>query len=220
MQHHRPIRRAALAGTCLLAAALLAAPAAARKAERGMEPEHQPVIARSDFVFDVAGGGDGALAAAEARRLSAWFDALDLRYGDHVTLAGAKGFGAAGLRTGVGEIVARYGLLPEGDAPVAAGEPPAGSLRIVISRSTAAVPGCPSWRDHSQTDFAGGLGDNYGCATARNLAAMVADPQDLASGRTTHSDLRTTTANRAIQVYRDKEPSGAGGLQAMSAGGK
>ncbi len=53
------------------------------------------------------------------------------------------------------EIVARYGLLTEGDAPVTAGDPPAGSLRVVVSRSKASVPGCPNWKDRSQADLAG-----------------------------------------------------------------
>jgi pilus assembly protein CpaD len=218
----RAIRRVAQAGACAASAMLLATPPAlAREPERGVEPVHQPVVERSDFVFDVAGGRDGALDATEARRLSAWFDALDLRYGDHVAIAGTKGYDLAALRTAVGEIVARYGLLTEADAPITAGDPPAGALRVVISRSTVSVPGCPSWRDTSQTDFTGGLSDNYGCAMARNLAAMIADPQDLVVGRTTTSSrLRTATGSRAIEAYRAKEPSGAGGLQVMSAGGQ
>jgi pilus assembly protein CpaD len=219
-QPFRHFRRAALIGACAAGALLIAAPSSARKAERGVEPAHQPVVARSDFIFDVSGGRDGALDPVEARRLSAWFDALDLRYGDHVTLAGTAGYDMAALRMAVSEIVARHGLLTEGDAPVTAGDPPAGSLRVVISRSTVSVPGCPSWRDKSQTDLVGGLADNYGCAMATNLAAMIADPQDLVTGRETQSDLRAATSNRAIQAYRNKEPSGAGGLQAMSAGGQ
>jgi pilus assembly protein CpaD len=218
LQSQRQFRRAAFAGT--LAALLLAAPAAARKVERGVEPAHQPIIERSDFVADVAGGGDGTLDSSEARRLAAWFEALDLRFGDHVTLAGPRGFGMAALRTAVSELVAHHGLLVDGDAPVTAGDPPAGSLRVVVSRSTASVPGCPSWRDQGQTHLSGGLSDNYGCASASNLAAMIADPQDLVAGRATPGELRTATSSRAIQAYRDKPPSGSGGLQAMSAGGQ
>jgi pilus assembly protein CpaD len=219
-QTHRRFRSPALAGAGAIAAALLCAPLSARTAERGVEPAHQPVVARSDFVFDVAADREGALAAREEQRLSAWFDALGLRYGDHVAIAGPKGYGQAALRSGIGAVVARYGLLTESEAPVTAGDPPAGSLRIVVSRSTVSVPGCPSWRDSSQSDLVGGLSDNYGCAMASNLAAMIADPQDLVSGRKTDSDLRTATSNRAIQTYRDKAPTGAGGLQVMSAGGQ
>jgi len=218
MQTKTLFRTAALIGSAALSIALVMTPASARKAEKGVESAHQPQVSRTDFVFDVASGSDGALGDAEARRLSAWFDALGLRYGDHVTLAGAKGM--AGVRDGVGEIVGRYGLLTEGDAPVTAGSPPAGSIRVVVSRSTAAVPGCPSWRDRTMDDLAGAQGDDYGCAVATNLAAMVADPQDLIRGRSTTTDLRTATGSRAIQTYQNQTPTGAGGLQVMSAGGK
>jgi pilus assembly protein CpaD len=223
-QPHRTYRRIALvpvlAGACAAALLVSAVPGAARKIERGVETPHQPVVERSDYIFDVPAAASGGLDPASGRQLTAWLDALGLRYGDRVTLAGVKGYDLAALRTGISEIVARYGLLPEGEAPLTVGEPPAGALRVVISRSTASVPDCPSWRDRYQSDFVGGLGDNYGCAMAGNLAAMVANPQDLVRGRATDSDLRTATSNRAIQAYREKAPSGAGGLQAMSAGGQ
>lgn len=217
MSHKSFIRSAA---GLALALACVATPLAARKIERGVEPVHQPVVARTDFVFDVSAGGDGAPASIDFARLAAWFDALNLRYGDRVTFAGAKGFGLAGVRDAVANVVGRYGLLTEGEAPMTVGMPAAGSLRVVVSRSTASVPGCPSWRDGAQTDFTGGLGDNYGCAMAGNLAAMIADPRDLVEGRTTTTDLMAQTSTRAIKSYQSKEPSGAGGLQIMSTGGK
>lgn len=218
MQSKTLFRTATSLAACALSLAIVAAPAQARKVERGVEPVHQPVVNRTDFVFDVTGGGDGALGAAETQRLTAWFNALGLRYGDHVTMAGAAG--KAGVRDSVSEIVGSYGLLTEGEAPVTAGDPAAGSVRVVVSRSTASVPGCPSWRDRSMTDFTNGQADNYGCAMASNLAAMVADPQDLVQGRSTTTDLRTATGSRAIQTYQNQAPTGAGGLQVMSAGGK
>ncbi|HZV57648.1 MAG TPA: CpaD family pilus assembly lipoprotein [Sphingobium sp.] len=190
-----------------------------RVAERGVESAHQPQVARTDFVFDVAPGRDGALDSAEAARLKSWFDALGLRYGDRVTLAGNGTPGLAGVRDSVRDIVARYGLLTAGDAPLTAGAAPAGSLRVVVSRSTASVPGCPSWQDTSQSDLVGGQGDNYGCAMARNLAAMIADPQDLVQGRSTETDLRAATSSRAIKAYQEKAPTGSGGLQGASTGG-
>jgi pilus assembly protein CpaD len=219
MQSKTLFRTAAGLTGLALSLALVAAPAQARKAERGVEPAHQPVVERTDFVFDVSGAADGALDKTNERRLTAWFDALGLRYGDHVSFAGINANGLAGVRDSVSEIVARYGLLTEGEAPVTAGDPPAGSLRIVVSRSRASVPGCPSWHDRSQADLVGGQGDNFGCAMASNLAVMVADPQDLVQGRNTNTDLRTATGSRAIKTYQEKAPTGAGSLQVMSAGG-
>jgi len=203
-----------------LGALLAASPATAgRKVERGVESVHQPVVERTDFVFDVSADPAGELAATEAKRLATWFSALDLRYGDHVTLAGA-GQAPRALHDGIDAVVARYGLLVEGEAPVTAGDAPAGGLRIVVSRSIASVPGCPAWRDRGETQLQGGLSDNYGCATASNLAAMIADPRDLVEGRQPGIDDRNVVNGKAIKAYTDKAPTGAGALQVMSAGGR
>lgn len=202
----------------LLAPVLVASPLAAREIERGVEPKHQPVVERTDFVFDVAADSSGALAPSEQKRLSTWFKALNLRYGDHVSLAGADD-GALAMRDGIADVVGRYGLLIEGEAPATAGAAPAGGMRIVVSRSIASVPECPSWRDKSEADFTGGLSDNYGCAMASNLAAMIADPRDLVEGRTPGVDTKGVVSGKAIKAYTDKAPSGAGALQVMSAGG-
>jgi len=211
---HRP---AALALGLCLALSLGTAPASARKIERGVEPSHQPVVQRTDFVFDVLADGSGGLASAEQSRLTAWFSALGLRFGDHVSLAGN---GSLALRDAIADTVGYYGLLIEGEAPITAGEAPVGGLRVVVSRSVASVPGCPSWADRAGANFVGGLSDNYGCAMASNLAAMIADPRDLVEGRTAGLDPTSTVSGRAIKAYQEKAPSGSGGLQAMSAGGK
>jgi len=208
-------------GATALILGLLAAmpPATARQIERGVEPAHQPVVQRTDFVFDVAPDGSGGLGSDERARLVAWFDALGLRYGDRVAFAEAPGGAAQGLRDGVEAVVGRYGLLIAEVAPVTAGESSSGALRVVVSRSVASVPGCPSWNDRAEADFTGGLSDNYGCAINTNLAAMVADPQDLVHGREGALDPTNGVSARAIKTYREKQPTGAGGLQTMSAGG-
>src|SRR3546814_17194182 len=72
-----------------------------------------------------------------------------------------------------------YGMLLSDVAPVTAGSVPGGTVRIVVSRSVASVPGCPDWRDTQEADLNGGTSSNYGCAVNSNLAAMVANPQDL-----------------------------------------
>jgi len=220
MQTNRLFRRP---GAAALALGLLiaATPATAgdhRVVEHGVETPHQPVVQRTDFVFDVAPDGSGALGIPERARLAAWFDALGLRYGDRVAFAEAPG-AAPGLRQGIERVVGRYGLLVGDTAPVTAGEAPAGGIRVVVSRSTASVPGCPTWRDRAEADLVGGLSDNYGCASSSNLAAMVADPQDLVQGREATLDPANGVSARAIKSYREKEPTGAGGLQTMSAGG-
>jgi len=213
---HRPT---ALALGLCIAASLGVAPASARKIERGVEPSHQPVVQRTDFIFDVTGNGAGGLDPAEQSRLASWFQALRPGYGDHVSLAGDNGQHSLALRDAIADIVGRYGLLIESEAPVTAGMPQAGGLRVVVSRSVASVPGCPSWTDKSGTDFVGGLSDNYGCAIAGNLAAMIADPRDLVEGREAGIDPTNSVSGRAIKAYQEKAPTGSGGLQTMSAGG-
>jgi len=135
MQTNRLFRRP---GAAALALGLLiaATPATAgdhRVVEHGVETPHQPVVQRTDFVFDVAPDGSGALGIPERARLAAWFDALGLRYGDRVAFAEAPG-AAPGLRQGIERVVGRYGLLVGDTAPVTAGEAPAGGIRVVRAR--------------------------------------------------------------------------------------
>lgn len=194
----------------LINAAFPISAAHARPVNRGMEPTHQPTVNRTDFVFDINADA-GTLTSGERTRLINWFDAVRLGFGDRVAIA-ASDYDNRAITEGVADAVAGYGLLLSENAPVSAGEAQPGSVRIVVSRSTATVEDCPAWRDKSEADLTAGLSDNYGCAMARNLAAMVADPQDLVDGRTTNS-LRTWTASRAIQTYREKQPTGSGALQ-------
>lgn len=207
--------------TTLLALALIgqSADARSREVNRGVEPVHQPVVERTDFVFDLNPDSAGTLSRMDERRLTVWFNALGLGYGDHVTLAGDTS-GSLALRDGVTQVVGRYGLLVDGDAPLTAGAPPIGGLRVVVSRSVASVPGCPTWRDKAEANLSGGLSDNYGCAMATNLAAMVADPRDLVEGREGGLDVTNVVNSKAIKTYQETAPTGAGGLQGMSVGGK
>jgi len=52
----------------------------------------------------------------------------------------------------------------------------------VVSGNKAWVPGCPNWKSGAR-DSAAEVDPNYGCATNSNLAAMIADPQDLLHGK-------------------------------------
>jgi pilus assembly protein CpaD len=89
----------------------------------------------------------------------------------------------------------------------------------VITRSTASVPGCPDWSAKSDMNYTNGTSPGYGCAVNSNLAAMIADPQDLLEGKKGASETVIATSNKAISTYRDTAPTGAGGLQDASAGG-
>lgn len=207
----RPLLRPALLalGVTLVAGT----PAMAERTNRGMESVNQPVVQRTDFVFDAAPDGYSGLSAVEQRRILDWFDAIHLGYGDRVAIADGSLYGQSAVGQAIGSLVARYGLLLADAAPATAGEPPSGAVRIVVSRALASVPGCPDWKDKFEADLQGGLSYNYGCATNGNLAAMVANPEDLVQGRETRSELRTATSNRAIKAYNTAPPTGAGGLK-------
>lgn len=86
----------------------------------------------------------------------------------------------------------------------------------VVAGGSAIVPGCPDWSDAAATPSAGATGSNYGCATLGNLAAMVADPNDLVRGRTGDAGLDGRTSVKAIGAWRTARTTGETGLKAES----
>jgi pilus assembly protein CpaD len=200
----------ALSGT--LAACSTTSPQAQVEPNRTLYSRNQPVVQRTDFVMDLQTQGED-LSAAERGRLGAWFESLGLGYGDRIFVEGPYGG-----REGVERVAADYGLLLGDGAPVMPGQVQPGSVRVIVSRSTASVPDCPNWED------AGGpssTSSNYGCALNSNLAAMIADPGDLVLGQTGSSTNDAATASKAIRVYRDAKPTGTEGLkEAATRGGK
>lgn len=205
------------------ALAILALPLAACVTDtpnRSVESVHQPVVGYAAYTFDVQAGPDGGLNAYEARRLNDWFATIGLGYGDQVAIVTDGGYYNPIMRDGVADVIARHGLLIGEDSSAVAGAAPAGSVRLIVRRATASVPGCPDWSSKQETDLNLGTSSNFGCGINSNLAAMVANPEDLVRGQTTDSDLRTATSNRAISTYRDKPLTGAGELKQMTAGGQ
>lgn len=184
---------------------------------RGLESVHQPVVSRTDYVYDLSAPAD-RLSASEATHLGDWFDSLNLRYGDRVSVD-TQGFGPA-ARDAVGRVVARYGLLMDETAPVTQGDIPAGSVRVIVSRMTASVPNCPDWSRPANANFNGHLMSNYGCAVNSNLAAMIADPRDLVSGRSADNSVDASLSTKAIRTYRRADPTGVNGLKSESSKGK
>lgn len=181
-------------------------------ADRGVESVNQPVLARETFVFDAAAPA-GVLAPEEMGRLDSWFRSLGLGYGDSIYVDGAY---AEGVRAQVGQIAGRYGMMVLPAAPVTAGMIPPGSVRIVVSRTRAEVPNCPNWSIRSEPNYHNRSMSNYGCAINSNLAAMVANPEDLFHGQEVGATTDTITATKAVELYRSTAPSGSKGLQDIS----
>lgn len=174
-------------------------------------PVNQPVVQRTDFVLDIAAAG-GGVPASEMARLSDWFDSLDVGYGDRVFVDEPE-YADPRSRADIARVAADHGLLLSDGAPISSGSAAPGMLRVVVSRTKATVPGCPIWEDQlvgapEQTS------SNYGCATNSNLAAMIADPNDLVLGQSA-TDMESEQGVKAVKSYRDRGPAGA-----KSEGGK
>ena len=178
--------------------------------------ENQPVVQRTDYVIDLSTSGNG-VPGSELGRLADWFDSLQLRYGDMIFVD--EPYPSADVREDVARIAAAYGLLIRSGAPVTAGAVQPGSARVIVSRATAEVPGCPNWRQAPLSGAPISTESNFGCATNSNLAAMVANPNDLVLGQEGATDGDAATASKAIKQYRDAPPSGAAGLDKVNTTG-
>lgn len=175
----------------------------------------QPVVERTNMTLDV-NTSQGGLPVSEQQRIAGWFETLDLRYGDRIAIEN-PGQNPA-VANAVRDLAGRYGLMIADAAPITAGYIQPGQARIVITRSTASVPGCPDWSAKSDMNYSNGTSPGFGCAVNSNLAAMVADPQDLLEGKKGSGDTVISTSTKAISTYRDMEPSGKAGLKDASAG--
>lgn len=201
------------------ALALLALPLAACQSDnRGVQSVHQPVVSYTSFTYDVQGSPDGGLTSSEAIRLQDWLASISLGYGDKVAVATDGAYYNPELRQGIANVLARRGMLIGEDSSAAAGRAPDGSIRLIVRRATASVPGCPDWSDKAESNPQMGTSANFGCGVNGTLAAMIADPEDLVRGQSTDSDLRTATSNRAISTYREKTPTGSGDLKSQYGG--
>lgn len=184
---------------------------------RAMTAVNQPVVTRNDFALDLA-APDGSLGPSEEARLDGWFHGLGLGYGDHIYVDGDY---AGAAHQDVARIAGRYGMMVSAAAPVTAGAVQPGTVRVVVSRTRASVPGCPNWDRPASPDFDNQQLSNLGCAVNTNLSAMVADPQDLVYGREAGPVVDSVTASKAVQSYRSAKPTGEQGLKEISTkGGK
>ena len=196
--------------TVLALATSLAGCTGAAVSNRSLESVHQPVVRNAIYQFDVA-ASNGELPPSEQGRLQGWLDSMGVRYGDRVAIEDPSAYGAGSALATVRSMIERRGLLLSRDVPVTTGAVPQDHLRVVVTRATASVPGCPNWESKSSINPTNSTSSNYGCAINSNLASMVADPNDLIKGASnTGSD--STAATRAIQTYRTKPQTGAGEL--------
>ena len=91
---------------------------------RGVDSIKQPVVSRTDYVFDAQSTTAG-LAPGEANRVAGWLAAMKLRYGDSVSVDDPNPYGSR-AHAEIATIVESYGLnladrAPITNAPMAAG---------------------------------------------------------------------------------------------------
>jgi pilus assembly protein CpaD len=180
---------------------------------RSLESIHQPVVEHVNYTLDVT-TGPGGLSFPEQRRLAGWFEAMDLRYGDRIAIDDP--LSSEATRGAIEQLTGKYGLLVNNEAPVTPGHVNAGTARIVVTRAKATVPGCPDWSARSDVNLNAATSSNYGCATNSNIAAMVANPDHLLKGDAGKGGTVVMSSTKAIDSYREAEPTGKGGLKASA----
>ena len=163
----------------------------------GVTALHVPVVSQTSYVFDMAAPG-GMVGQDESDRLDKWFQSMELGYGDSIYVDGPDG----AARGQVAAVAAQYGMLIREGAPVTQGAMDPGSVRVIVRRAEAHVPGCPDWSRPSQPDFNNSSLSNFGCGVNGALAAQVADANDLVRGKPGPSAEDGATASKAINMYR------------------
>jgi pilus assembly protein CpaD len=181
---------------------------------RSLDNVHQPVVEHTNFTFDLTTRPEGGIDPVQQHRLSQWFTAVGLKYGDHVALDDPAQTGAT--HAAVETVAAKFGLILDEVGPVTEGAIPAGSARVVISRAFASVPGCPDWSGHSDANYTNATSRNYGCAISSNLAAMVANKEDLIHGQDGTGNTVVLTNTKAIEAYRTKAVTGTQQVKQLS----
>ncbi|MEY4952785.1 MAG: hypothetical protein RL299_1209 [Pseudomonadota bacterium] len=182
-----------------------------------LESARQPVVSTTSFTLDIA-AGPGGISIPEQRRLSGWFEAMALRYGDRIYIDDPMK--SAGTRTAIEGVAGRYGMLVNEDAPLTPGQVGPGTVRVIISRSSATVPDCPNWSQNTNANLNNSTNASYGCAVNSNMAAMVADPQHLIQGASGTGVTTVMSSTKAIETYREAPPTGGQGLKQQSSSGK
>lgn len=201
-------------GALVLAAAVALSACSTTPENRMLNSVHQPVVERNRYVLDVETLPGGGLSIQEQRRLAGWFESLGLKYGDKISIDDPLGSKAT---LGAIEAVAgRWGMFVDGAAPITAGYVAPGATRVVVTRATASVPGCPNWSSKSDFSMSNRTTSNFGCAINSNLAAMVADKEHLVQGATGSGETVVMSGTKAIDSYRNAKPTGEEGLKSVS----
>jgi pilus assembly protein CpaD len=201
------------AAALVLTVGLSLAGCVSQPTNRSLDSIKQPVVQRTNITLDL-NAGSGGLSIPEQKRLNDWFAAQNLGYGDRISIDDP--ISSKATKNNVAAIAARYGLLVSDGAPVTPGVIQPGTVRIVVTRSDAFVPGCPDWHGRGNYDYNNATNSGFGCAVNGNLAAMVANPEHLIHGAEGTGETVIMTSDKAIDSYRKQAPTGEKGLTSVS----
>jgi len=202
-----------VAAALTLALGLSLAGCASEPTNRSLDSIKQPVVERTNMTLDLNAESNG-LSIPEEKRLNDWFAAMNLDYGDRVSIDDP--LSSKATKDDIAQIAGRYGILISDGAPVTPGFVQPGTVRVVVTHSEASVPGCPDWRGRGNYNYNNGTNSGFGCAVNGNLAAMVANPEHLIHGAEGTGETVIMTSDKAIESYRKQTPTGAGGLTKSS----
>lgn len=163
---------------------------------------HQPIVERTNYALDLASDGNG-IAQADERRMNEWFDALKIGYGDRIAIDTGTDYPNDAVSKAVAKAAAERGVMIADVAPATPGVLAPGSVRVIVTRSSASVPSCPDWSTTHENNYNAGNHSNHGCASNSNLAAMVADPEDLVRGRESKR-VDGNSGKNAVNTYKTK----------------
>lgn len=173
-----------------------------------LESTFKPQVTVSQLAYDVRFGPGDTLAPADAAAVDGFLQAQNVQYGDRLAIDDPVESGRSQRRAAIAGVVARFGMLIE-ETPAVPTSPPLqpGMVRLVVSRATAERPNCPDWHRKAGEGMATNTSSNYGCAVVSNLNAMIADPNDLVTGKT-YRGPDGEIISKAVKVWRDHKPSG------------
>ena len=160
--------------TFLIAASLGLAGCGTLPANTSMYSVHQPIVERTNYAIDLASDGDG-IAVADQTRVNEWFDVLDLRYGDRISIDSNDSDGNEDAARDVRAAAAERGVMVTQGAPATAGVIAPGNIRELAAAELAAGR-CTAEETKRFLGFFAGGKRSFARARSRNRLCRSASP--------------------------------------------
>ena len=124
-----------IAGAVALSLGVALAGCGGMAENRSLYSVKQPVVERANYTLDID-APQGGLPISEQQRLAGWFEAMDLRYGDRISIDDPGN--SVATREAVSALAGRYGLMVAEGSPMTGGYVAPGQARVVIDSSARA----------------------------------------------------------------------------------